>query len=101
MRLRLERLRRASLARGLARAERLANAQAAARVYEPSRVAADGAVRPQGGMERLLAALKRALYAQQQHAAHAHSHFAPTSGASWRQLYTVRCGHAWLYSAKP
>ena len=99
MRIRLERLRRASLARGLARAERLANAQAAARVYEPSRVAADGAVRPQGGMERLLAAPKRALYAQ--HAAHAHSHFAPTSGASWRQLYIVRCGHAWLYSAKP
>ena len=62
-RLRLEWLRKASRARGLARAARPGNAQAAARLCEPSRVAAGGAMRPQGDMERLLAALERALYA--------------------------------------
>ena len=54
----------------------------------PSRAAPRGSVRPQSGMKRLLAELEHALYAQ--HAAHAHSHFAPAAGASWRQLYTVR-----------
>ena len=93
MRLRLERLRKASQARGLARAARLGSAQATARFCEPSRFAADGAVRPQGRMERLLAALERALYAQR--ADHTHNHFAPAAGASGRQLYTVICVYAW------
>ena len=68
-------------------------------VHEPRRCSASRAAlrlvvlpRVLWCMERLLAALDRALHAQ--HAAHTHSPFGPIAWASQGTLWTVRCMHA-------
>ena len=84
---------RGSCARARARCDGRSSAVHEPRRCSASRAASQLVVLPRAlwCMERLLAALDRALHAQ--HAAHVHSLFAPAGWVSWGPLQNIWCMH--------